>query len=75
MTPNPNTGLATRKTAVQHQAARRRSLRVRADPCRQSVWIDASPELLNTGPQAYFGLDRTAKGSPHNPNLKETHGS
>lgn len=75
MTPNPNTGLATRKTAVRQQTLRRRSLRLVGNHRRQSGWIDASPKLVSTEPQTYFRLDRTATASPHNPNLKETHGS
>lgn len=75
MTANPNTGLATRKTAAQQQASRRRSLRVVGNHRRQSGWIDASPELVGTEPQAYFLLDRTVIGSPHNPNPKETYGN
>lgn len=75
MTPNPNTGLATRKTAARQPSLRRRSLRVVENHRSQSGWIDASPELVSTEPQAHFRLDRTATGSPHNLNLKETHGS
>ncbi len=76
MTPNPtNTGLATRKTAARQQASRRRSLRVVGNHRRQSGWIDASPELVSATSQAYFRLDRTVIGSPHNPNPKETHGN
>ena len=42
MDQNPNTGLATRKTAAQRQAARRQKLRVQENQRRLNVWIDAS---------------------------------
>jgi hypothetical protein len=41
MTHNPNTGLATRKTAAQRQAARRLKLRVQENQRRLNVWIEA----------------------------------
>ena len=42
MDPNPNTGLATRKTAAQRQAARRKRLRAQENQRRLNVWVDAS---------------------------------
>jgi len=42
MGQNPNTGLATRKTAAQRQAARRQKLRVQENQRRLNVWIDVS---------------------------------